>query len=168
MSWIMLLSRWASAALIASSAAVQADSGGSTQAYCGARTKGPFGFQCHGSATVSAAGLEPVTFLGTVNGSNSGRFNGTGTFSSSLGSARQRVVGDAVFADRSCSGQISYTVYLLGPNGEDLFPLPDKLDINFVTVNDFKEILGAPYSPSGVGPVVPRLVCRLVKISDRD
>ena len=69
----------------------------------------------------------------------------------------------------SCAGRISYTVYVLGPNGEDLFPLPDKLDINFVPVNNFREVLGTPYSPSGTGPAVPRLSCRLVKVDgDRD
>lgn len=170
MSRLSLLAQsLAALALTAPPVATWADPGGSTQSYCGSRTKGSYGFQCQGSAAVSAAGLEPVTLLGSVTGNSSGRFAGTGTFSSSLGSARQRVVGEAVFADRSCAGRISYAVFLVGPNGEDLFPLPDRLDINFVTVNDFKEILGTPYSPTGTGAAVPRLSCRLVKVSgDRD
>ncbi len=167
MSRLSLLAQsFAALALAASSATAVADpDGGSAQSYCGNRTKGTYGFQCQGSATVGAAGLEPVTLLGTVAGNSGGRFTGTGTFSSSLGSVRQRVVGDAVFTDRTCAGRISYTVFLVGPNGEDLFPLPDRLDINFVTVNNFREILGTPYSPTGTGAAVPRLSCRLMKVS---
>ena len=170
MSQLPLLAQcFAALALTASTTALYADPGGSTQSYCSNRTKGSYGFQCQGSAAVSAAGLEPVTLLGSIASNGSGRFAGTGTFSSSLGSARQRVVGDAVFSDRSCAGRISYTVFMVGPNGEDLFPLPDKLDINFVTVNNFREIMGTPYSPTGTGAAVPRLSCRLVKDSgDRD
>ena len=131
------------------------------QAACAARNKGPYGFQCQGFVNVGA-GLEAVTFLGTVRGSNAGVFNGSGVFNSSLGSARQRVTGQATFENRSCVGRITYQVFLQTPGGE--VPLPD-LDIAFVPVAGGLETLGVPVAPPGVtGDAVPRMACRLVRL----
>ncbi len=153
----------AAAALLAlGMPATHADNNHSAHSSCGAKTKGPYGFQCHGYAAVSAAGLEPVTFVGTVEGSNAGVFRGLGTFNSSLGSARQRVIGTADFQDRTCAGHIRYDVFLILPGGVEV-PLPP-LDIDFVTVDGGREVLGTPNSPAGTGAAVPRMSCRLVKI----
>lgn len=131
------------------------------QSFCAARNKGPYGFQCQGWVN-AGAGLEPVTFLGTVRGSNAGVYNGSGIFSASLGSTRQRVSGQAVFENRSCTGQIAYKVWLQTPGGE--VPLPD-LTIAFVPVAGGAETLGVPIAPPGVtGDAVPRMACRLVRL----
>ena len=52
----------------------------SAQQSCSAKTKDLYGFQCQGYSNVGA-GLEPVTFIGTVAGSETGVFDGYGTFS---------------------------------------------------------------------------------------
>jgi hypothetical protein len=127
--------------------AASAGGEGSVQRVCAARTSGTYGFQCQGLASVGA-GLEPVTFLGTVSGSASGLFEGTGVFSSSLGSARQRVTGVAQFYDHTCAGHIQYRIFLLGPTGQDLLELAP-LDIDFVTVAGGREVLGTPNALPG-------------------
>jgi len=101
---------------------------------CSAKTKGPYGFQCQGYSNVGA-GLEPVTFLGTVAGSDTGVFDGYGTFSSSLGSSRQHAVGQGVFQDKTCFGHIQYQIKLVLPNGSEVDVGIPPLDIDFTVVN---------------------------------
>ena len=129
---------------------------------------GTYGFQCTGQVQlVPGLGLEPVTFAGTVTGDRNALFTGYGTFNSSFGAARQRVVGQSVFQDRSCFGRIHYRVFLqLGGGGEaELAPL----DIDFSVVNGGNEILGTPTALPGItGAAVPRLTCRLVKVGGSD
>jgi hypothetical protein len=133
----------------------------SVQQSCAARNTGPFGFQCQGWVNVGL-GLESVTFLGTVEGSPAGVYNGTGVFNSSMGSARQRLSGQAVFQDRSCAGQVRYRVWLVTPAGE--VPLPD-LEVDFVPVNNGRETLGTATAAPGVtGAGVPRMNCRLARM----
>ena len=74
---------------------------------CAAKASGLYGFQCHGSSFTGAK-LEPVTFIGTVVGNESGVYEGFGTFSSSQGSASTHVVGNATFG-KNCFGHIDYT-----------------------------------------------------------
>lgn len=112
-------------------------------------------------------GLEPVTLVGSVAGSSSGRFDGRGTFSASLGTIRQQVVGDAQLQDRSCLGHIRYWAWLILPDGSDGPNLPP-LDIDFTTVAGGFEILGTPNAPGATGADVPRLSCRLVKVRADD
>jgi hypothetical protein len=149
--------------------AARADGPSSVQSTCAARTKGPYGFQCQGQAQVlPGLGLEPVTLVGTVAGSSTGVFDGRGTFSSSLGSARQHLVGQAQFQDRTCFGHIRYRVWLMLPDGSDGLELPP-LDIDFATVAGGFEILGTPNALAGVsGADVPRLSCRLVRVRADD
>lgn len=148
--------------------AANANGPGSVQSACAAKTKATYGFQCHGHAQViPGLGLEPVTLVGTVAGSETGIFDGTGTFNSSLGSVRQHVVGQADFQDRTCAGHIKYRVFLVLPNGADGPELPP-LDIDFATVNGGFEILGTPNGPGATGAAVPRLTCRLVKVRSQD
>lgn len=159
-AWALMLGAAPQAAL--------ADGPSSVQSTCAARTKGPYGFQCQGQAQVlPGLGLEPVTLVGTVAGSSSGRFDGRGTFSSSLGTLRQHLVGDARFQDRSCFGHIRYRVWLMLPDGSDGPELPP-LDIDFTTVAGGFEILGTPNAPGATGADVPRLSCRLVKVRADD
>lgn len=145
-----------------------ADSG-SVQSACAAKTRQTYGFQCHGQTQlVPGLGLEPVTFAGTVSGDRAGVFNGYGVFNSSFGAARQRVVGQAVFQDRSCFGHIRYRIFLQLPGGGD-GPELAPLDIDFSVVNGGNEILGTPTALAGVtGAAVPRISCRLVKVGGSD
>jgi hypothetical protein len=143
-----------------------ADSGNSIQRACSARTLGPYGFQCNGYANVGA-GLEPVTFVGTVSGSPTGVFDGYGTFSSSLGSNRMHSIGQAIFQDRTCFGHIQYQQFLVTPGGE--IDLHQPLDIDFTTVDGGFEILGTPVAlPGATGAGVPRMSCRLVKVRSQN
>ena len=145
-----------------------ADGPGSVQSVCAAKTKGSYGFQCQGHAQViPGLGLEPVTLVGTVAGSDAGIFDGYGTFNSSLGSLRQHLVGQADFQDRTCFGHIKYRVFLVLPGGGDGPELPP-LDIDFATVNGGFEILGTPNAPAATGAAVPRISCRLVKVRSQD
>jgi hypothetical protein len=145
-------------------AAVFAAGTNGVQDACSAKTKGPYGFQCQGYSNVGA-GLEPVTFVGTVAGSDTGVFDGYGTFSSSLGSSRQHAVGQAVFQDKTCFGHIQYQIKLVLPNGSEMDVGIPPLDIDFIVVNGGFEILGTPNALPGVtGAAVPRMSCRLVKI----
>ncbi len=164
--FLTALLRTAKATLLALGAAAVAapalaSDTGSVQRSCAVRNMGPYGFQCQGWVNVGP-GLEPVTFLGTVEGSPAGIYNGTGVFNSSLGSARQRVSGQAIFQDRSCAGQVRYRVWLLTPAGE--VPLPD-LEVDFVPVSNGRETLGTATAAPGVaGAAVPRMNCRLVRM----
>jgi hypothetical protein len=47
---------------------------------CAAKVAGLYGFQCYGSAAPVGV-LEPVTFIGTVKGTEDGFYEGYGTFS---------------------------------------------------------------------------------------
>lgn len=154
-------------ALSAASCAASADSWGSAHA-CSAKIRGAYGFQCQGFANVNAPpdlpALEPVTLIGTVVGSDSGVFDGYGTFSSHLGSIRQHVVGQAVYQDKNCAGHIKYQIWVALPDGTDGPQLPP-LDFDFAVVDNGFEILGTPNALPGVtGDLVPRLSCRLVRI----
>ena len=145
-----------------------ADGANAVQNACSAKTKGPYGFQCQGYSNVGA-GLEPVTFVGTVAGSDTGVFDGYGTFSSSLGSSRQHAVGQAVFQDKTCFGHIQYQIKLVLPGGNEVDVGIPPLDIDFTVVNGGFEILGTPNALPGVtGAAVPRMSCRLVKIKSQD
>jgi hypothetical protein len=127
-----------------------------------AKTNHSYGFQRHGWAGVGPGPLlEPVTSLGVVSGSRTGEFEGTGTFNSSLGAAKQRVSGQAVFHDRSCAGHIQHQVWLVLPGQEVSLP---PLDIDFATVNGGADVLGEPTAlPGAVDHTVPRMACRLMR-----
>lgn len=147
----------------ASQPASAADS--SIQRSCSAKTRMTYGFQCQGWAAVADPNaLEPVSFVGTVSGSSSGRFDGTGVFNSTFGRLPQNFSGQGIFTDRQCSGSIAYDVWVRLPNGDNGPPLPG-LYVDFVTVRGGREILGVPSNPVGgaVGAAVPRMNCRLVQ-----
>ena len=154
--------------LVGGPVAVLADGASSAQHSCSAKTNTSYGFQCQGYSNVGA-GLEPVTFVGTVAGSATGVFDGYGTFSSSLGSSRQHAVGQAIFQDKSCFGHIQYQLKLVLPDGSEVDVGIPPLDIDFTVVNGGSEILGTPVALPGVtGAAVPRMSCRLVTIQGRD
>ncbi|HVE48374.1 MAG TPA: hypothetical protein VNG69_02010 [Casimicrobiaceae bacterium] len=138
--------------------------GGSNVQACLAKTKGVYGFHCWGSANFGA-GLEPVTFVGTVEGDGRGMFEGYGTANSSLGSVSTHFAGPATFG-RHCSGHVDYTTYeIILPDGT-VIPVTPTPSFDFATVENGKEILGAGVVPFGVnGPNVPRLACRLVRVN---
>jgi len=144
------------------SAALAKDNNDSLQRACAAKTRGPYGFQCSGTAS-TPVGFEAVTFIGTVAGSTTGFFDGVGTFNSGAGSNTIHSRGQAVFTDR-CFGHIQYQQLIVTPDGE--FDLHQPLDIDFAVVKDGQEILGTPVAtlPSDRGAAVPRMSCRLVKI----
>ncbi len=129
---------------------------------CALKASGVYGFSCNGSMFTGAV-FEPVTFIGTVEGRDDAFYDGFGTFNSSQGSAATHVAGFATFG-KNCFGRVVYsTNEILLPGGGKI-PLPP-LVIDFVPVNDFNEMLGAPVAAPGVtGDFVPRLVCRLVRI----
>lgn len=142
--------------------------GSSAQHFCSVKTNNWYGFQCQGYSNVGA-GLEPVTFVGTVAGSKTGVFDGYGTFSSSLGSSRQHAVGQATFQDKSCFGHIQYQIRLVLPDGSEVDVGIPPLDIDFTVVNGGFEILGTPVALPGVaGDAVPRMSCRLVNTQRQD
>jgi hypothetical protein len=129
---------------------------------CAVKIAGVYGFQCQGSASTGGA-LEPVTFIGTVEGRDDGFYEGYGTFNSSQGSVATHVAGFATIG-KNCFGRIVYsTNEILLPGGATV-PLPP-LVIDFVPVNNFSEVLGMLIAAPGVqGDLVPREVCRLVRI----
>jgi len=138
------------------------------QQACSARTNAIYGFQCTGYSNVGA-GLEPVTFVGTVSGSPTGIFDGYGTFSSSGGSNRTHATGQATFKDKTCFGHIQYKQLAVFPDESEHDVGIPPLDIDFATVDNGFEILGTPVALSGVtGAGVPRMACRLVKIKGQD
>lgn len=142
---------------------------GSVQRTCSARTNTTYGFQCQGYATVSPAGLEPVTFIGTVAGSETGIFDGYGTFSASNGSSRLHATGQATFQDKTCFGHIQYKQLAVFPDGSEHDVGLPPLDIDFATVDNGFEILGTPVALPGVtGAGVPRMSCRLVRVRGQD
>jgi hypothetical protein len=167
MTQTIRLTAYAIASMLAAvSMVASADNPNSLQRSCSLKTKGPYGFQCQGSAN-AGAGFEPVTFVGTVQGSDTGVFDGIGTFSSSLGSNTIRSIGQAKF-QKNCFGHIQYQQSLVLPTGVEV-PLPDPLDIDFTVVNGGLEVLGTAVALPGVtGTAVPRLTCRLVKIQSSD
>lgn len=128
---------------------------------CAVQAAGLYGFQCSGVASTGAA-LEPVTFIGTVEGRDDGFWEGHGSFNSSQGSAPTHVAGYATFG-ANCFGRIAYTTNEILIPGGGTVPLPP-LIIDFVPVNNFTEILGAPVAPGLTGDFVPRLTCRLVRM----
>jgi hypothetical protein len=129
---------------------------------CAARAAGVYGFQCHGSAFTGTV-LEPVTFVGTVEGTKDGFYEGYGTFNSSGGSVSTHVAGEATFG-RNCFGRVDYTTNEILLPGGGTVPLPT-VSFDFTVVDDGKEILGTGVAPTGVmGDLVPRLTCRLVRI----
>ncbi|HMF59133.1 MAG TPA: hypothetical protein VK595_02105 [Vicinamibacterales bacterium] len=129
---------------------------------CAVKAQGVYGFQCHGSA-FNGNVFEPVTFVGTVEGSSRGFYEGFGTFNSSNGSFSTHVAGQAKYGP-NCFGHVDYTTNeILLPNGEVIRLEPISFD--FAVVDDGHEILGTAVAPPGVtGDLVPRLTCRLVKL----
>jgi hypothetical protein len=104
-----------------------------------------------------------VTFIGTVAGNESGVYEGSGTFSSSQGSASTHVVGTATFG-KNCFGHIDYTTNEIVLPGGGTVPLPP-VSFDFIAVDNNREVLGTGVAPPGVtGDLVPRLTCRLVRI----
>lgn len=130
---------------------------------CIAEAKGFYGFQCHGSVSNGAGGLEPATFVGTVEGDRNAVYEGHGQFNSGAGSVFTHFVGKASFGDK-CFGHIQYDIEILSGAGSPI-PLPP-IAFDFITVDGGREILGtgAPVSRMAQGDAVPRLTCRLVKI----
>ena len=159
------LVRLSSCAVLCAALAAPAAAADNTRA-CIAKTTGVYGFQCHGSVSVSIGGpLEPVTFVGTVEGDREAVFEGYGTFNSSNGSASTHVKGNATFG-RNCFGHVLYTTNdVLDPDGNILFSLPP-VAFDFAVVDEGQEILGSgvAYPPGVTGDFVPRLTCRLVKV----
>src|SRR4030095_6959515 len=102
-------------------------------------------------------------------GSDTGVFDGYGTFSSSLGASRQHAVGQAVFQDKTCFRHIQYQIKLVLPNGSEMDVGIPPLDIDFIVVNGGFEILGTPNAlPGATGAAVPRMSCRLGRIKSQD
>ena len=136
---------------------------------CIAKTKGPYGFHCHGSTLVGnpQAGFQfgPVTVVGIVEGDGAGIFEGTNTFTSWLGSTSTHFKGAATFG-KNCFTHVDYTTNeIVLPDGSTI-PLPPA-SFDAAVVDDGRELLGAGVAPPGVtGDQVPRLVCRLVRIHD--
>jgi hypothetical protein len=137
-----------------------ADGSDTIQHVCSIKTRGPYGFQCQGSADVGG-GMGPATFVGTAAGSDSGFFDVTGTFTTPGSSLRVHAKGQAGFQDDTCFGHIQYQQLVLLPDGRDGPQLPS-LDIDFAVVEGGLEILGTPNSLGGV-PGNVFMSCRLVK-----
>lgn len=148
---------------VAAALTVPAASAGPTSGEaCALKAQGVYGFQCHGTASTGGA-AEPVTYVGTVEGRYDGFYEGYGTFNSSQGSAQTHVAGFATFG-ANCMGRVAYTTNEILIPGGGTVALPT-LIIDFVPVNHFSEILGAPVAlPGASGDAVPRMVCRLVRI----
>ena len=138
------------------------DDQGSSGRACAARAAGDYGFQCHGSAFTGSV-HEPVTFIGTVSGTEAGFYEGYGTFNSSGGSAPSHVAGQATFG-RSCMGRVDYTTNEILLPGGGTVPLPP-VSFEFISVDGGNEILGTGVAnpPNATGDFVPRLTCRLVR-----
>ena len=144
-------------ALIAASAAAD-----NNALSCAVKAKGSYGFQCQGSSFTGVV-LEPVTFVGAVDGDANGFYEGYGTFSSSMGSFQSHVAGSATFGP-NCFGHIDYTTNEILLPGGGVIPVPP-ISFDFIGVAEGGEILGAGVAQPGVtGNLVPRLTCRLVRI----
>lgn len=153
--------------MFAFSLVAMADDHGSVQRKCSEKTNLTYGYICTGQAQViPGMGLEPVTLVGTVSGSPTGFFDGRGTFTASFGSAKQHLMGPAVFQDKTCFGHVKYRVFATLANGAD--GMESALDIDFATVDGGNEILGAPTGYGASGADVPRLSCRLVNVKSSD
>lgn len=124
-------------------------------------TKALYGFQCHGTSLIGST-FEPVTFIGVVEGDGKGLFEGTGTFSSSMGSLPTHVKGTSTPLTQ-CFGHVKYsTNEIVLPTGT--IPL-DPIEFDYTVVDGGKEILGTGTAPVGVlGVNVPRMTCRLVRV----
>src|SRR3982750_3116340 len=159
---LSILSCAAATVCLIGSTALAKEKDDALQRACAAKTRGPYGFQCSGTAS-TPVGFEAVTFIGTVAGNSTGFFDGVGTFNSGAGSNIIHSRGQAVFTNR-CFGHIQYQQLIVTPGGE--FDLHQPLDVDFAVVNGGQEILGTPVAtlPSDRGPAVPRMSCRLVKI----
>ena len=130
---------------------------------CAAKAAGDYGFQCHGSAAPAGV-LEPVTFIGTVKGTEDGFYEGAGTFNSSAGSLTIHVAGQASFG-HSCFGHVDYNTHeILEPGGGVVAHLPP-ISFDFIAVDGGNEILGTGVAnpASAIGDFVPRVTCRLVR-----
>ena len=129
---------------------------------CAAKAAGDYGFQCHGSAFTGSI-HEPVTFVGTVTGTDDGFYEGYGTFNSSGGSASSHVAGQATFRP-GCFGHVDYTTNEILLPGGGTIPLPP-VSFDFISVDGGNEILGTGVAnpPGATGDFVPRLTCRLVR-----
>jgi len=128
---------------------------------CAAKTKGLYGFHCHGSAFNGVA-FDQVTLVGTVQGDGRGFYEGFGTFNSDQGSASTHLAGQATFGP-NCLGRVVYTTNEILLPGGGTIPLPPAT-FDFIAVDDSNEILGAGVAPGMTGDAVPRLVCRLVRV----
>jgi hypothetical protein len=91
-----------------------------------------------------------VTFVGTVVGDESGVYEGSGTFSSSQGSASTHVVGTATFG-KNCFGHIDYTTNEIVLPGGGTVPLPP-VSFDFIAVDNNREVV-ARASPRPESPV---------------
>ena len=131
-----------------------------------AMTRALYGFQCHGYADVGA-GMEPVTFVGTVRGNGQGFFEGLGTFNSSGGSASTHVAGNGTQLPR-CFGHVNYTTNEILLRHGGTVPLPP-IAFDYTTVDSGNEILGTGVAApaGGTGNLVPRLTCRLVRVAKK-
>ena len=127
---------------------------------CAAKAKGLYGVQCHGN-TFNGVEFDQVTLIGTVEGNERGVFEGYVTYNSDLGSLNNHVMGQATFG-RNCFGRIVWTTNEILLPGGGVIPLPPAT-VDFIAVDDSREILGAGVAPGMVGDAVPRLVCRLVR-----
>jgi len=128
---------------------------------CAAKAKGLYGFQCHGSA-FNGVELDQVTFVGTVDCNANSFCDGYGTYNSDQGSLDVHIAGTGTFG-RNCFGRVVYTTNEIVLPGGSTIPLPPAT-FDFIAVDDSNEILGAGVAPGMTGDVVPRLVCRLVRI----
>jgi hypothetical protein len=129
---------------------------------CAAKAAGSYGFQCHGSAAPAGV-LEPITFIGTVKGTEDGFYEGYGTFNSSAGTLSVHNAGQATFG-RSCFGHVDYTTNEILLPGGGIAPLPP-ISFDFIAVDDGDEILGTGVAnpADATGDLVPRITCRLVR-----
>lgn len=125
------------------------------------QTNALYGFQCHGTSLIGSS-FEPVTFIGVVEGDGKGLFEGTGTFSSSMGSLPTHVKGTSTPLSQ-CFGHVTYsTNEIVLPNAT--IPL-EPIQFDYTVVDGGREILGTGTAPTGVlGVNVPRMTCRLVRV----
>lgn len=159
-AWKRIASSGAMSALAIVPVASLADGGADVQHACSVKTRGPYGFQCQGTADVGG-GLAPATLVGTVKSDATGFFDGGGTFTTPGSSIKVHAKGQANFQDETCFGHIQYQQFVVLPDGSDGPQLPP-LDIDFAVVEGGLEILGTPNSLGGV-PGNVFMSCRLVK-----
>lgn len=158
--WKGFASCGAALTLVALPLVAIADGGNDVQHACSVKTRGPYGFQCQGTAD-AGGGLAPATLVGTVTASDTGFFDGGGTFTTPGQSTKVHAKGQAEFRDSTCFGHIRYQQFVVLPDGSDGPQLPT-LDIDFAVVEGGLEVLGTPNSLGGV-PGNVFMSCRLVK-----